>query len=155
MEEPVCEEELNMEEEKQIEEMNEKELLAILVKEQTKSSRNGKILIAIMGVIAAIALIAAILVVPKAVKTLDDTNELISQGETLVLQGQNSLSEIDIMIGDMQSVAGNLNKLVDGNMEVIEDSLGKINNIDFESLNRSIKNLADVLQPLANFFNIF
>ena len=144
-----------MEEQKQIEEMNEKELLAILVKEQTKSSRNGKILIAIMGVIAAIALIAAILVVPKAVKTLDDTNELISQGETLVLQGQNSLSEIDIMIGDMQSVAGNLNKLVDGNMEVIEDSLGKINNIDFESLNRSIKNLADVLQPLANFFNIF
>ena len=38
----------------------------------------------------------------------------------------------------------------------LDDSLSeKLNIIDFETLNQAIEDLADVVEPLAKFFNVF
>ena len=137
-----------MEEKKNYSEMTDHELLVELVEQQHSSSRNSKILIVIMAVIAAVAVIAAAVVVPKAVQTLSEAN-------TIILQGEETLTEVDTIIAGIEPLTKNANSLIEDNMESVTEAMNNIKNIDFNSLNRSIKNLADLLQPLAEFFNLF
>lgn len=139
---------VSMEEKKVISEMTDHELLVELVEQQQSSSRNSKILVVIMAIIAAVAVIAAAFVVPKAMQTLNEAN-------TIILQGEETLTEVDGIIADIAPLTKNANSLIEDNSEAVTEAMNNIKNIDFDSLNRSIKNLADVLQPLAEFFNIF
>ena len=49
----------------------------------------------------------------------------------------------------------NVNELVTTSQDNLAQMMAKLNTIDFESLNRAIGDLADVVEPLANFLNIF
>ncbi len=137
-----------MEEKKNIEEMNERELLAELIRLQAKSSKSGKILVAIMSVIVAIVIATAIIVLPPALRILNETN-------TLVTSAEQTIGEVDVMIKGIQKVTGGISELVEDNREAVTESVLKLNDIDIESLNKSIKEFADVLEPLANFFNLW
>ena len=137
-----------MEEKKNIEEMNERELLAELIRLQAKSSKSGKILVAIMSVIVAIVIATAIIVLPPALRILNETN-------TLVTSAEQTIGEVDVMIKGIQNVTGGISELVEDNREAVTESVLKLKDIDIESLNKSIKEFADVLEPLANFFNLW
>lgn len=136
-----------MEGSKRPEEMNERELLTELLKQQRTSSRNSRVLVIILAVIAAFFVIAGAVLVPKAVRTLDEANTLIGQGEK-------TLEEVDGMISGVEELTKNATGLLDENTEAITESLSKIRNIDIDSLNSSIEDLSDILKPLANFFNL-
>ncbi len=136
-----------MEEKKQISEMSERELLAELLEQQSKSSRNSKILVVIMGIIAAVAVIVAILLVPAAVGTIKEVN-------TLAISAETAVDDADSMISDVQKVIGKVNGVLDDNTEAVAESISKIKDIDIESLNKSIQEFSDVLEPLAAFFNM-
>ena len=49
----------------------------------------------------------------------------------------------------------NVNRLVTSSQQDVEDALSKVNAIDFDSLNKAIKDLSDVIAPLAKFVNLF
>lgn len=55
---------------------------------------------------------------------------------------------------DLEGMAQNVDQLVRTGQSGVESAVEKLNAIDFDTLNRAIRDLADVVEPLANFFNI-
>ena len=56
---------------------------------------------------------------------------------------------------DLGTMVQNVDSLVTTSQVGVEQALEKLNGIDFETLNQAIKDLADVVEPLAKFFNVF
>lgn len=56
---------------------------------------------------------------------------------------------------DLGSMVRNVDDLVVTTQEGVEQTMNRLNSIDFETLNQAIKNLSDVVEPLAKFFNTF
>ena len=56
---------------------------------------------------------------------------------------------------DLGSMVKNVDALVNTSQAGVEQAIDKINAIDFVTLNRAIADLADVVEPLAKFFNVF
>ena len=56
---------------------------------------------------------------------------------------------------DLGSMVQNVDTLVTTTQEGVEQTMEQMNAIDFEALNRAIRNLSDVVEPLAKFFNVF
>lgn len=54
-------------------------------------------------------------------------------------------------IGEIHNAVGGLDQLV----KDADDAMQHINSINFEDLNNGIQRLNDVLEPVANFFNVF
>ena len=103
-------------------------------------------------VMAIAVVIACVIIIPKAIYTLAKVNNLIEEGSTTLENANATLSNIDSMSAEIQTAADGINKLVDNNSEVLQESVAKLNNIDFESLNEAIKDLSDVVEPMADFF---
>ena len=70
----------------------------------------------------------------KIVKSLDNIVEV--SGET---------------IGEIHQAAGGLDQLI----KDADNAMQHINSINYEELNNGIQRLNDILEPVANFFNIF
>ena len=97
-------------------------------------------------VILGIVLYVAVTLLPKANATFDNL-ELV-MGNLQVITSELANTDIDGMIN-------NVNRLVTSSQQDVEDALSKVNAIDFDSLNKAIKDLSDVIAPLAKFVNLF
>ena len=56
---------------------------------------------------------------------------------------------------DLGRMVRNVDDLVVTTQEGVEQTMNQLNAINFEELNRAIRNLSDVVEPLAKFFNTF
>lgn len=132
---------------KNIEDMTEKELLGEIVRNQRK---NGIFLLitAASGLIAAALMLFLVCsVVPKAEETLDRIDVLVENSNSMLEQADTSLKEIEDMINS-------INDLVEENKEVVNSTLKSIDGLNIDALNRSIKNLKDVVEPLTKLFGL-
>lgn len=77
------------------------------------------------------------------------TQELAGLDVTSLLQQMQSL------LTNVDSLVTNVDTLVTTNQDGLVETLDKINAIDFNTLNKAIKDLAAVIDPLAKFFNVF
>lgn len=128
-----------------LENMSDTELLIEIAKGQRKEAKSGRIS-AMATVALAIAFIITLSVfLPVAVTTLNKVNTTLAEAENVAVSAQKSLEEIDEMVG-------NFNKVVVDNTDSVNDALKKVGEIDIESLNKSIKELASILDPLARLF---
>ncbi|MDO4333667.1 MAG: hypothetical protein Q4C58_13415 [Eubacteriales bacterium] len=95
-----------------------------------------------------IALLAVLLrVVPPLLGTLDQAVEALEQAsETMEL--------VDDTLTDIQGLFEE-DGLVGQSGEALAQATQKISEMDIESLNAAIKNLGDVVEPLAEFFGKF
>ena len=77
------------------------------------------------------------------------TRELANMDVTsLVQQMQSLLTNVD-------SLVSNVDTLVSTNQDGLVETLEKINAIDFDALNKAIKDLSSVIEPRAKFFSAF
>ena len=67
---------------------------------------------------------------------------------SLAQQMQSPLTNVD-------SLVANVDTLVSTSQDGVADTLEKINDIDFDALNKAIKDLSTVIEPLAKFFKTF
>jgi hypothetical protein len=109
-----------------------------------------------------IFLVAAIIIVPKAVETLSHVNEaVVSAGDTFkgaedTLESVNeAIDNINVMSGSITQTSENMNGMLSENAQALTDAVEKMNAIDFETLNKAIKDLHDAVGPFANFMNKF
>ena len=58
----------------------------------------------------------------------------------------------DAFVDDM---IANVDKVVVENTDAVNEVLGNFNSVDFNELNSAIKDLGDVVEPLAKFFGAF
>lgn len=127
--------------------MNEQILgeIKVLAKKQVRWQRLMSLfVIGVFGVLLAIALI----LVPRVQKTLTEIDDAIAQIES-------SIEEVDTMVAEMTDASKNLNKLVNDNSAVLTETVNNMSNIDFEGLNKAIKDLQDTVGPFASFFGKF
>ena len=111
----------------------------------------------IFSVVAAVCCIALLVIGITVLPKL----QTVAQQTDIVLSNLNSvtseLAELEMtgMIDQISSLVTNVDGLVSTSQEGVETTLQKINQIDFEALNKAIKDLSDVIEPIADFFNMF
>lgn len=128
-----------------LENMTDTELLIEIAKGQRKEAKSGRIS-AIATVALAIAFVITLSVfLPVAVNTLNKVNATLAEAENVAVAAQKSLDEIDGMVQ-------NFNGVIVDNTDSVNTALSKVSEIDVNSLNRSIQELADILDPLARLF---
>lgn len=126
---------------KELSEMTEKELLIELVKDGRRRNKMTAVTMTAMLITAAALIYAAFTFVPSAVRTMGEMNATMQQLSE-------SMTGIDTMVG-------NVNTLVEDNMDAVTESLEKVQSIDIDKLNESIEHMSDVLEPLAGISNFF
>ena len=92
-----------------------------------------------------------------ALEDVQTASENISQldlGPVLV-EVKGLLENVDDLLTNVDGLVGDVDTLVTTTQDGLEDTLEKIGKVDFDMLNKAIKDLADVVEPLANFFNTF
>ncbi len=128
-----------------LENMTDTELLIEIAKGQRKEAKSGRIS-AIATVALAVAFVITLSVfLPVAVNTLNKVNATLAEAENVAVAAQKSLDEIDGMVQ-------NFNGVIVDNTDSVNTALSKVSEIDVNSLNRSIQELADILDPLARLF---
>ena len=85
---------------------------------------------------------------------------LMPRVEALTVQMETVLTNLETVTDqlagmDLGSMVKNVDELVTTSRAGVEQAMKQLQTIDFKTLNKAIKDLADVVEPLARFFNVF
>ncbi len=130
---------------KNLENLSERDLLIEIAKGQRKEAKSGRISATAMVCLVIAFIIALSVFVPLAANTLEKVNTTLTEAENVAVSAQKSLEEIDEMVS-------NFNGVIVDNTDSVNSALSKVNEIDIKSLNKSIEELASILDPLARLF---
>ena len=132
--------------------MEENKIQALMesIERSTKKQVGLARLQCVLSSLAAAALIAAAVF---CCTLLPQMKLLAAEMET-VMVNLTSVSE-ELEAADLEGLVKDVDALVVTGEQSMEQTMDKLNAIDFETLNRAIENLADVIEPLAKFFNVF
>lgn len=126
------------------------------IAEQTKKQVFYARISAICGGILTMAVVIALLIlVPSLLKTIHQVNGVTAEAEETLAQAQDALAGVDEMTDAVTSMSENMDTFVTENAVSIEQVMKKLEAIDFEGLNGAIKDLGDVVEPMAKFFGKF
>lgn len=125
----------------ELEELTEHELLVEIARQQRREARSGRV--AAVATVA-LAVVFAVLVL-AALPAVQRAESALTEAEEMIVQAQTSLNNVD-------ELTDNLNKMVTDNTDAVNKALSQIGQVDIDSLNRSIKELSDILSPLATLF---
>ena len=135
-----------------INDMSDHELLVALLKEQKKASKRS-LITAVSLAIMCIALCAAVLIiVPKVNSTLNNAYQAIDNIETVVANADKALGSVEKSLTGIDEMVKNVDKVVVDNTDSVGKTVERMSKIDIESLNKSIKDLSDIIGPMAKFF---
>ncbi len=130
---------------KNLEEMSERELLIEIAKLQRKEARSGKVAAVATVVLALVLVLALGAAVPVVFDALGQMGDALAEVEQVAKDAQDSLKDVDVLVG-------NLNIVLEDNMDALNKTLTQVGEIDVESLNKSIEELGAILEPLAKLF---
>ena len=108
-----------------------------------------------VGIMAVAIVISLFVVVPKANHLLKNANSLLDDVKERVETLDETIDGVKAMTDSITSVGNQLDTFIEQNSNSLQGVVQKMDSIDFEGLNQSIKNLGDVVEPLAKFFNVF
>ena len=145
-----------------------KELTALLEKIEENGHKQAKFAKwqCILSVIAAVACIGMLCCVLQLLPTV---NGLMVQADTVMrnvgqVTAQLAQADWEGLVSDLETVSNQMananlgsiveevNGLVQTSQASLEQTMEKINSVDFETLNKAIQDLSKVVQPLAKLF---
>ena len=105
------------------------------------------------------AVCMAVLVV-AVLKLMPQIHEILGQAKLAMGQIQTVLSNLEqttdqLAQVDYAGMVSNVDTLVTTGQQSLEASMEKLNGVDFEALNKAIKALAAVIEPLAKMTKVF
>ena len=136
-----------------------KEMLELLRKIE-RSNRiqtySGYVRCALM-LVCAVCMAALVMMVCRM---LPQINEILGQAKLAMTQIQTVLTNLEQTTNqlaqvDLESMVSNVDALVVTGQQSLQESMVKLNGIDFEALNKAIEDLAAVIEPLANMTRVF
>lgn len=92
--------------------------------------------------------VVLLLMVPSVVSTLRIANETLINANVAVVHANEAISQ-------MEGTLDSIQQFVTTSGSSMEEAIGKLNAIDIDTLNDAIKDLSDVVQPMADFFGRF
>lgn len=133
----------------------ENDVMKTLLEKTQKQLFYTKILAGAAGGMFLILLIAALLVVPKAVSALTQAEAVMADAQGLLETADTAISNISAMSDEVTQMSKSLNGFVTDNAQTLTDAATDISNIDFEGLNGAIRDLQDAVGPFAKMMNRF
>ena len=87
-------------------------------------------------------------------------NSLLPQLELIISHAEQVLSNLESITDqlqklDMAGMVENINNLVTTSQEGVDQALGAMKEIEFDTLNEAIEDLAAIIQPMADFIKRF
>ena len=116
---------------------------------EIKTLRYARATAILTGALLLVICVAAVLLVPRAVRILDHAEETLSTIDS-------TAATADAALASANTAADSAAKLVADNADAVSEAMEKFNSVDFDALNKAINDLADIVEPLArvsNFFN--
>ncbi len=137
-------------------------LMEQLEKNSRKQLRYARIQ-CLFAVVAALCCLAVLILVVRLLPQIQEftaqmqslagqVQELGNQAETVLANLETVTS--DLAEADLAGMVTNVDTLVTSSQSALEQAIAKIETMDIETLNKAIKNLSSVIEPLAKFFNI-
>ena len=110
----------------------------------------------LISVITALALLCAlVVVVPAVLRTVARADAVIAQASGTITLADEAIQGITEMSGAITEMGQNMDDFITENAEAVSSIMKEIEEVDFDGLNKAIKDLGDVVEPFANFFNKF
>ena len=140
--------------------MEEKNEMLELMKKIEESSRK-QLLYTRIQCIAAVLAVACFAGIYFLIKDfLPQISAIITEIPGVVAQMETVLGNLEVVTTelaavDFESMIEGVNTLVATGQIGLEETVNKLNDIDFEALNKAISNLSQVVEPLAKFFKVF
>ena len=112
----------------ELQDWNTEELLRQLLAYEKKQLRHTRLATFVNVLLVVGVLAALVLVVPRALDSLAEVNRLTASAQELI---------------------GNANTMVTENTDAVTDTIQRLNEVDFDSLNSTIHDLEDAIRPVA------
>ena len=122
-------------------------LLQKMIERQERDIRVARITATAECILLAALIIVFALLVPKCLTTVTRVQEAMEEVDVLVEQAEESMSEIT-------SLARDADAIIMSNEEAISEAIENFNSVDFDSLNQSISELAQIMEPVAEVVRI-
>lgn len=103
-----------------------------------------------LALVTAVCFVAAVVMIAGIVPEFQNAT---SQLQT-ILGNMESVSE-ELAAIDLQQMVSGMETLVQTGQNSLEQTMDKLDTIDFDSLNKAIEDLSSVVEPMANFVNRF
>ena len=132
-------------------EMNH-EMQALMEKIE-KSNRQQVNFARIQCIFSVVAAVCCLLLLLTVAKIVPDIRELSGEISGIAAQAETVLTNLETVSDEL--AAADLEGLVTDVDSLVASSLEKITAIDIETLNKAIKDLAEVIEPLAKVASIF
>ncbi len=128
------------------------EMLELLRKIE-KSNRQKNVTNVIMCVFMLAAAASCVFIGLMVFRLMPQVNGLLVQLETVLTDLEQTTGQLAAL--DLESMVTNMDSLAVYAQESLQQTMEKLNTIDFETLNKAIEDLAKVIEPLAKFFGRF
>ena len=107
-----------------------------------------------MSQITAVASLISLLLVFYTCSVIIPKENVTYENMELIMEDLKIITS-ELAEADINQMIEDVDKLAVESQKNISDAMKKVNDIDIEGLNTAIKNLSDVVEPFANFFNRF
>ena len=135
--------------------MNQNEQLAKLRENSEKQLFYSRIR-SIAAVVTALCILCAlVMVVPALLRTAAGADAVIAQASSSITLANEAITDVIEMSGAITEMGLSMDDFIAENAEAVSSLMKEIEAIDFEGLNKAIKDLGDVVEPFAKFFNRF
>ena len=135
--------------------MSDNALMEELVKNSRKQLFYARIRTLASVVTAAALIICLAVILPEALRMVSQANEVMAKASETISLADTAIASITAMSDSITEMGENMDTFITENAETVAAVMEKIEAVDFEGLNSAIKNLGDVVAPLAKFFNLF
>lgn len=133
--------------------MEENKKMLELLKQIEKNSRQQTRAARLQCVLALVAAVFCVGVFVLVYNFLPQVDAVVTQMQTVLGNLEATTQELAEL--DLQGIADGIDTLVSSGQEGLAQTMEKLNSIDTATLNKAIKDLADVVEPLAKLANRF
>ena len=140
--------------------MDQDQKLLELLEEIKKGNTKQVLYARLQCIFSIVAALCCVIVLVLGLKILPELRTSVTQAETVLSNLEDvttELAKMDLgsMVENVDGLVKNVDDLVTTSQSGVEQTMDKINAIDFETLNKAIEDLSEVIAPIANFFNGF
>lgn len=129
-----------------------KELLELLQKIE-KANRQQVKLTRIVCLFALVAALCCVCTVGLVYNTLPQIDSMVSQIRIVLSNLETATAQLSVM--DFTGMVSDVESLVTTAQESLEQTMEKLNTLDFQTLNKAIDDLAKVVEPMSKLMNVF